>query len=375
MDAGPLKDKLNSCKEKPLKTSGFSISHRGAPLQFPEHSRQSWNAAARMGAGVIECDTTFTKDRELVCRHSQCDLHFTTNILETELASKCTTKFTPAVLGTDGVVVTPAKALCCTSDITLAEFKSLKAKMEGNGNNNALNGSTNDGRLSPTPYYRTDLYADDAELMSLKDHIALIQSYGLDSTPEAKAAEVPLPFDGDYTREDFIQQMVDTYRAAGVDFSRVWPQSFLPDDITYWIKHEPKWAKQAIYLDERTDDAAGYKTAVASLPGLKKEGVNIVAPPIYALVNVSNGQIVPSEYAKAAKAAGLDIITWSWERDPPIGRGPSPYYYQSVNSVINNDGDIYNILDVVARQVGAIKVFADWPGTITYYANCFGLGV
>ena len=34
-----------------------------------------------MGAGIIECDVTFTKDRELVCRHSQCDLHTTTNIL------------------------------------------------------------------------------------------------------------------------------------------------------------------------------------------------------------------------------------------------------------------------------------------------------
>jgi len=37
--------------------------------------------AGGMGAGIIECDVTFTKDRELVCRHSQCDLHTTTNIL------------------------------------------------------------------------------------------------------------------------------------------------------------------------------------------------------------------------------------------------------------------------------------------------------
>jgi glycerophosphoryl diester phosphodiesterase len=28
-----------------------------------------------MGAGIIECDVTFTKDRELVCRHDQRDLH------------------------------------------------------------------------------------------------------------------------------------------------------------------------------------------------------------------------------------------------------------------------------------------------------------
>jgi glycerophosphoryl diester phosphodiesterase len=38
-----------------------------------------------MGAGILECDVTFTRDRELVCRHAQCDLHTTTNILDTPL--------------------------------------------------------------------------------------------------------------------------------------------------------------------------------------------------------------------------------------------------------------------------------------------------
>ena len=50
-----------------------------------------------MGAGVVECDVTFTKDRQLVCRHSQCDLHTTTDILAVpELAAKCSEPFTPA---------------------------------------------------------------------------------------------------------------------------------------------------------------------------------------------------------------------------------------------------------------------------------------
>ena len=53
MDEGPLKDKLESCKEDEKSTSSFSISHRGAPLMFPEHSKQSYEAAIRMGAG--EC--------------------------------------------------------------------------------------------------------------------------------------------------------------------------------------------------------------------------------------------------------------------------------------------------------------------------------
>ncbi len=49
-----------------------------------------------MGAGILECDVTFTKDQELVCRHSQCDLQTTTNVLDIpELAAKCSEKFTP----------------------------------------------------------------------------------------------------------------------------------------------------------------------------------------------------------------------------------------------------------------------------------------
>ena len=89
MDPSALKSKLESCENGPFQRSDFSIGHRGAALQFPEHTRQSYEVAARMGAGIIECDVTFTKDKELVCRHSQCDLHTTTNILASPLAAKC----------------------------------------------------------------------------------------------------------------------------------------------------------------------------------------------------------------------------------------------------------------------------------------------
>jgi glycerophosphoryl diester phosphodiesterase len=49
-----------------------------------------------MGAGILECDVTFTKDKQLVCRHAQNDLHTTTNILVTPLAKTCIKPFTPA---------------------------------------------------------------------------------------------------------------------------------------------------------------------------------------------------------------------------------------------------------------------------------------
>ena len=45
--------------------------------------------------------------------------------------------------------------------------------------------------------------------------------------------------------------MIDDYKAAGISPERrVWPQSFNIDDVLYWIKHEPTFGKQAVFLDD-----------------------------------------------------------------------------------------------------------------------------
>ena len=49
------------------------------------------------------------------------------------------------------------------------------------------------------------------------------------------------------------------------------------------------------------------------------------------------------------------------------------YYFQSIQSAIHRESDALVLLDVLARQVGVRGVFSDWPATVTYYANCFGL--
>ncbi|KAK4553957.1 hypothetical protein LTR86_009133 [Recurvomyces mirabilis] len=364
MDPGPLKDKLESCSEGPFKTSTFSISHRGAPLMFPEHSRQGYVAAARMGAGIIECDVSFTSDRELVCRHSNCDLQYTTNILaHPDLAAKCSKPFVPY----DATTNTPASATCCTSDITLSEFKNLCAEMEAT-TFNALNVSTtttpNFGRIGTTPDWRTNMYSYScAETMSLKDQISLVDSFGLNYTAEAKTPQIPMPFQGNYTQQDFAQQIVDTFNEMKIPANRVWLQSFLPDDIYYWLANDNSFGIQAIYLDERADlTADGYDVAVASLPGLAAKGVKIISPSIWQLVTADNatGKIVPSSYAIAAKKAGLEIITWSFDRSGPLEIQGGGYYYTGVNNLINNDGDEYTVIDVIAQQVGATRIFADW---------------
>ena len=373
MDESALKSQLEGCQKKVYNKTDFSIGHRGAAMQFPEHTRESYVAAARMGAGIVECDVTFTRDRELVCRHSQCDLHTTTNILETPLAAKCSAPFTPAVYDANGHLITPASAQCCTSDITLAEFKTLKGKMDA-----ANPGATTVAEyLDATPGWRTDLYTQTGTLMTHAESIELFKQRDVKMTPELKTPSVDMPYQGDYSQQDYAQQMIDEYRAAGVKPDQVFAQSFNLQDVLYWIDQEPAFGQQAVYLDGRYDNAdfdfrdpASWQPNMGELAGM---GVNILAPPMWMLVDTDGSQnIVPSGYALAARAAGLDLITWTLERSGPLAGGGG-WYHQSVKEAINNDGDTYNMLDVLAEQVGVRGVFSDWPATVTYYANCRGL--
>ncbi len=363
MQKSALKTELQQCSEGPFYKTDFSIGHRGAALQFPEHTKQSYEAAARMGAGIVECDVTFTKDKELVCRHSQCDLETTTNILETNLAGKCSVQ-------PDFASATPYKNVkCCTSDITVAEFKSLKGKMDA-GNRNA---KTLTEFLNATPSFRTDLYSANGTLLTHKESIQLFKKLGVKMTPELKSASVPMPFNG-FTQAAYAQKMINEYKAAGVKAKNVWPQSFNLEDVRYWIANEPTFGKQAVYL-ETLDVPEQVPAAITKLPSLAAEGVKIVAPPMWVLVTLdANNKIVPSEYAIAAKAAGLDIITWTLERSGLLKNiSGNPYYYQSVLDGIKTEGDMIVMLDVLAQDVGILGIFSDWPATVTYYANCMNL--
>lgn len=369
MKDGPLKTRLNACTG-PFRKTDFSIAHRGAPLQFPEHSRESYLAAARMGAGVIECDVTFTKDRQLVCRHSQCDLHTTTNILSVPaLAAKCTQPFNPA----DPATGKKASAKCCTSDITLAEFKTLTAKMDAANPDATTVADYQNG----TPRWRTDLYASSGTLMTHAESIALIKSLGAKFTPELKAPEVAMPFDGDYSQDKYATQMLDEYRAAGIAPGDVFAQSFDLNDIKFWNRTAPDFARQAVYLDGRYEtpgfDHMRPETWTPSMPELKAAGVRILAPPIYMLLTLDNDRrIVPSAYARAARDAGLDLITWSLERDGPLAKGGG-FFHRSIKAAIDRDGDTLTVLDVLAKDVRVRGVFSDWPATTTFYASCMGL--
>lgn len=379
LSPSPLKKQLEQCADGPFYKTDFSIGHRGGgTLQFPEHTLESHQAGSRMGAGIQECDVTFTSDRQLVCRHDQCDLHTTTNVLSTPLAAKCTTEFAPAVLDATGAVVTPASALCCTSDLTLSEFKTLKGKMD------AFNpkAKTPQEFQGGTPNWRTDLYSTGGTLLTHKESIELLRKLGSKYTPELKAGnpnaklQVAAVFG---SQAAYAQAMIDEYKAAGINPKKVWAQSFSKDDVLYWIKNEPAFGKQAVFLDD-ANVPADVPTA-ADLKSYAQQGIKIVAPPMWVLLTVSNGKIVPSQYAKDAKAAGLSIITWTLERSgriveevlPTKGTASPSSYYQTTLDALTNDGDILTTLDVLAKQVGILGIFSDWSGTVSYYASCMGL--
>ncbi|QIE55767.1 glycerophosphodiester phosphodiesterase [Pikeienuella piscinae] len=346
MAEGRLKARLEACAAKPPRRTLFSIGHRGAPRSFPEHSAEGYRAAARMGAGIVECDVNVTRDGALVCRHADDDLPATTDILLTDLAAKCRRPFAPG-----------RGAECRTSDLTLAEFRSLKGRMT-----HVVKGA------ATVEGYMADDGARGA-LMTHADSIALLAPLGVKFTPELKAERVV-----GAARQALAGALIDEYRAAGVPPGDVWPQSFQLDDIRYWIAAAPEFARQAVYLDGRYRDGLDPlrpETFHPSMAALKSMGVNIVAPPIWMLLTERDGRIVAAPYAEAAKAAGLKIIAWTLERGGPPGA--DNWYYRSIPGAAKRPGALYKTLDALAREVGVIGVFSDWAATVSAYANCMEL--
>ena len=138
------------------------------------------------------------------------------------------------------------------------------------------------------------------------------------------------------------------------------------------MKHTEPFSRQAVFLDEGRS-RAGLPDA-AQLKAWREQGVRIVAPPLYALLELdAQNRLVASRYARDAKAAGLGMITWSLERSGFIGTGNPGFFYQGLAPALKREGDVLQVLDVLAREVGVIGVFSDWPATVSFYAHCKGL--
>jgi len=364
MDPSPLKSRLLRCQNGPFYRTDFSIAHRGAPLQFPEHTKESYEAGARQGAGIVECDVTFTKDGQLVCRHDECDLHTTTNIVDTPLNASCSVPWS-------GAGSTPR---CCASDITLAQFRTLKGKMDAS--NPAA--TTAAGYLGGTASWRTDLYTSRGTLLTLRESIELNKRLGVKHTPELKSGNPTRVNQVFGSQAAYAQALIEEFKRARVSPRDVFPQSFNLADVTHWVTHEPAYGRQAVYLDDVDPGAGIPPLTAAELRDVRRQGVRIFAPPIPALLAVdeSTNTLVPSQYANDIKAAGLDIITWSFERsDLRRGAAFGGFYaaYDPQGRVVKKDSDMFLALHALAQDVGVRGVFSDWPATVSYYASCMDM--
>jgi hypothetical protein len=101
--------------------------------------------------------------------------------------------------------------------ITLAEFKTLKGKMDG-FNDMA---TTVKEFTAGTPNFRTGLYAFKGTLMTHKESIELFKKLDVKMTPELKFPTVQMPFNL-FTQEQYPQKMIDDYKAASVSPHDVW---------------------------------------------------------------------------------------------------------------------------------------------------------
>jgi len=100
----------------------------------------------------------------------------------------------------------------------------------------------------------------------------------------------------------------------------VWLQSFVEEDVIYWIENGGDFGHQALFLDnEYSDGASGAKRD--RFAEIKAKGIKILAPPMQMLVEVEGSGYAPSNFAVQAKAHGFDLITWrTLERSGPQAR-------------------------------------------------------
>ena len=240
------------------------------------------------------------------------------------------------------------------------------------------NATTVEEFLGGTAVFRTDLYATGATVLSHAESIELFDGLGAKFTPELKSVSDGFGASG-LTQETYARKMIQEYIDAGIDPRRVFAQSFNVDDVLQWIAEFPDFGEQAVFLDGRNPvDLSATPPPLSEFQDLKSAGINIVAPPMPALLKTDAGNnIVPSGYAVNATEAGLDIISWSTERSGRIVEdvlGPSSdFYYRTTLSALENDGDILRTIDVLAQDVGIIGLFSDWPATVSFYANCMKL--
>ncbi|MBD2692351.1 esterase-like activity of phytase family protein [Anabaena catenula FACHB-362] len=173
------------------------IGHRGASGELPEHTLGSYKLAIERGADFIEPDLVSTKDGVLIARHEPM-LDDTTNVAEVFGAERKSTKML------DGVEVTAYFA----SDFTLAEIKTLRAKMPQS--------------------FRTQVFNDLYEIPTFAEIIDLVKQVEVDTGRKIGIyPETKHPTFHDNLNLSLEEPLLATLEAADfTDPSRIFIQSF-----------------------------------------------------------------------------------------------------------------------------------------------------
>jgi glycerophosphoryl diester phosphodiesterase len=67
------------------------------------------------------------------------------------------------------------------------------------------------------------------------------------------------------------------------------------------------------------------------------------------------------------------MITRTPERSGILADGNNGFHYQTIDQAIKPEGDLYKLIDVLAKDVGILGVLPHWAALVTFYANCMGL--
>ena len=173
--------------------------------------------------------------------------------------------------------------------------------------------------------------------------------------------------------------MIDEFKRAGVNPRDVSPQSFNLADVLYWITHEPALRQTGRVSRRRRSrrwHSAPDRRRAAGRARTRACGSSRRRFRRCSRWTQQQHSSCRRSTRKDIKAAGLGIITWSFERaDLRRGAAFGGFYaaYDPEGRVVKKDSDMYLALDALAQDVGIIGVFSDWPATVSYYASCMGL--
>jgi len=335
----------------PLLNCESTIAHRGAPMGYPGHTKEGYEAAITMGACKLSCEAVFNADGDLYCRQDQCDLHYTTDIFSNPdnecLAKKCSTP--PSTFG--------SSAQCCTSDFTAAELDRLCVTLEMTIQASPANSENNLSlsKWTTTQYMNTSICH---KIMSHVDFINLAVSHNKTMVTELLDAETVAGVTGKAaTAERLILDYTNS--AHTISASDVYVQSSHKEHVAAWLAGL-KYVNAVLRVTESAQAILDLDELSSLNPPLK-----FMAAHLDALLSSPTGvqygnELVETPMAKHAKKHKMTIwaLGYTAERLAP-----------STSSYLRKDADSLLLLHALLKGT-ADAVFTDWTEKVSHYENC-----